>query len=144
MTAFFDTSVLVAASLRGHPHHVAALAAVSSVIRGEYKGVLAAHSLAEAYAVLTRMPVRPAIHPSEARRILEENFVRHFDAVSLRLEEYREVLRDMADAGWIGGLIYDALLLRCARKKPCERIYTLNVAHFQKLASDLSDRICAP
>ncbi len=40
--------------------------------------------------------------------------------------------------------VYDALLLWCARRKRCERIYTFNTVHFEQLAPDLVGRICAP
>jgi hypothetical protein len=57
---------------------------------------------------------------------------------------YRETIQEGADSGWIGGRIYDALQLRCAKKAACDRIYTFNVRHFQPLAPDLADRIGAP
>lgn len=144
VTAFFDTSVLVAASVRQHAHYAPAFAALAKVIRGQDKGVLSSHSLAEAYAVLTRLPLQPAIHPSEAHRIIEENFVPHFDIVSLGANECRQVLQYLARQGLGGGLVYDALLLKCAEKKSCDRIYTFNVAHFKRLAPQLEDRISAP
>ena len=94
--------------------------------------------------MLTTLPLKPAIHPLEARRIIEENFVRHFEIVLLGTADYRRVIEQMAGLGWSGGMIYDAFLLHCAQKKHCDRIYTFNVAHFQKLGPDLHDRICAP
>ena len=50
----------------------------------------------------------------------------------------------LAESGWIGERIYDALHLRCAKKAACDRIYTFNVRPFQQLAPDLADRIGAP
>jgi predicted nucleic acid-binding protein len=43
-----------------------------------------------------------------------------------------------------GGIIYDALLIACARKIDAERIYTWNVRHFQMVAPDLAERIVEP
>ena len=43
-----------------------------------------------------------------------------------------------------GGQIYDALLLDCARKFEADRIYTLNLRHFRRLAPDLAPRVVAP
>ena len=63
---------------------------------------------------------------------------------TLTLEMYREAIESCANHGWIGGPIYDALHLSCARNAACDRIYTLNVRHFQQLAPDLADRIGAP
>ncbi|MFZ1890105.1 MAG: PIN domain-containing protein [Candidatus Binataceae bacterium] len=144
MDIFFDTSVLVAAAVRHHPHHSQAASALSDVIGGSYSGFLSVHSIAETYAVLTRLPVQPAIHPSEALRIIEENILAHLRPLSLGAREYREVLREVAEAGLTGGVIYDALLLRCARKRNFYRIYTFNVSHFRIVAPHLEAQICAP
>jgi predicted nucleic acid-binding protein len=43
-----------------------------------------------------------------------------------------------------GGIIYDALLMSCARKADAERIYTWNERHFRLVAPDLADRIVTP
>jgi predicted nucleic acid-binding protein len=41
-------------------------------------------------------------------------------------------------------MIFDALLLACARKSHAERIYTWNEKHFRMVAPDLADRITNP
>ena len=41
-------------------------------------------------------------------------------------------------------MVYDALLIECARKAARERLYTFNVAGFRMLAPDLSPRTVAP
>jgi predicted nucleic acid-binding protein len=43
-----------------------------------------------------------------------------------------------------GGIIYDCLLLACARKAQAERICTWNVRHFRSIAPDLAERIVTP
>ena len=40
--------------------------------------------------------------------------------------------------------MYRDAIESCARNAACDRIYTLNVRHFQQLAPDLADRIGAP
>ncbi|MEO7145954.1 MAG: PIN domain-containing protein [Bryobacteraceae bacterium] len=144
MEIFFDTSVLVASFVEGHAHHNAAFPAVDAVIRGRNRGALSVHSVAETYAVLTKLPVAPAIHPAEAHRMIAHNVLPHFTLVPLEPKDYTEVLDEAMGAGWRGGLIYDALLLKCAEKRRCQRIYTFNVAHFQKIAPHLKNRISAP
>jgi hypothetical protein len=57
---------------------------------------------------------------------------------------YRDTIEFCANHGWIGGRIYDALHLSCARQPACDRVYTCNVRHFQQLAPDLAGRIGAP
>jgi len=41
-------------------------------------------------------------------------------------------------------MIYDALLLACARKCGADVIYTFNTDHFVRIAPDLAERIQAP
>ena len=145
MQVFFDTSVLVAASASSHPHHAQALPALRRVAKGEDQGFIGVHSIAETYAALTRLPVQPRIHPSEAGRIIRENILKHFTLVPAGEAEYLQALTAVQDSGWVGAKIYDALLLACAARSGAERIYTFNLGDFRGLASaDLQARICSP
>lgn len=145
MKSYIDTNVLVAASVEDHPHHPPAFDLVRRVKSGEIEACLAAHGLAELYSVLTRAPFRPRVHPAEAGRFLEDNLLPHFELVTLSAEDYREVLNGCAAAGLIGGVVFDALHLRAARKAGCDRIYTFNVRDFRALASDdVRERIMTP
>ena len=73
MNVFFDTTVLVAGSEQSHPHYTQARPALLRVAAGEDRGFVCLHSIAEVYAALTRLPVRPQIRPVEAARIVGEN-----------------------------------------------------------------------
>ena len=142
---FFDTTVLVAASERSHPHHARALPALRRVVAGQDTGFVSAHSIAETYAALTRIPVQPRIHPSEAARIIMENIVPYCTVVPLTHEEYLQALTVVRDAGISGAKIYDALLLACATKCAAERIYTFNLGDFRQLATaDQLPKVMAP
>ena len=144
VSVFFDTSVLVAASVGQHPHYPQAYATVTRTLEARRKAYISIHSLAEIYAALTRLPVQPAIHPVEAVRIVVDNIVPHFEPVVLDLVDYRAALAAVASGGWRGARIYDALLLRCAEKKDCQRIYTFNLVEFRLLAPHLAKRILSP
>ncbi len=144
MRIFFDTSVLVAASVQQHPHHPQAHAIVSLSLKNSSQLFISLHSVAEIYSALTRLPVQPMIHPAEATRILEENILPNFKTVPLERRDYRAVLATVTSGGWRGARIYDALLLRCAEKRDCERIYTFNLEDFRALAPHLEKRILAP
>lgn len=61
MRCFFDTSVLVAASERSHPHDERAWPALQEVARGEREGFMSAHSIAEVSAALTRLPTKSTL-----------------------------------------------------------------------------------
>jgi predicted nucleic acid-binding protein len=141
---YFDTSVLVAAVVEGHPHHDPAWLVWEHATDRGRQAFISAHGIAEVYAVLTRTPFVPRVHPGEAWRILEETVLPSVKVIALTAHEYRNTVRTCAQEGWTGGLVYDALHLRCARKAACGRIYTFNLRDFHLLAPDLKDKICAP
>ena len=145
MKIFCDTNVLVAAFLQGHPQHNTARPVLERVKRGDDEGFVAAHSLAEAYAVLTRLPGGNQVPPPMAWQLIAENVLKDFTIVGLTSAEYTETLANAAANGVEGGLTYDALLLAAAAKSGADRIYTTNIRHFQSLATDqLRARIVAP
>ena len=61
-------------------------------------------------------------------------------------DEYIDVVRRAADAGWIGGRIHDVIHMQCAAKMKCDRIYTFNLRDFRAIAppQHLADKIFAP
>lgn len=145
MRVFFDTSVLVAACVAAHPHHARAHPALSRVVRGEDQGCLGIHSLAETYSALTRVPVSPRIHPSEATRMIRQNLLAHFELVAAEQTEYLWALQAVEQLGLPGGKVYDALLIGCAKKVAADRIYTFNLADFRLLAPpELLERVTSP
>jgi predicted nucleic acid-binding protein len=145
MNIFFDTTVLVAASSESHPHHVQAFPALRRVAAGRDRGFISAHSIAEVYASLTRLPIEPRIHPTEAARIVTDNLLPHFEAVPVEKGDYLVALNIVKDGGWAGAKIYDALLLCCAAKCGVDRVYTFNLGDFRLLApKNLQGKICAP
>lgn len=144
MKAYFDTNVLIAAFIQEHPHHAQSFRLVEKVVNGTLQGYSSAHTLAEFFSVVTRAPFRPRVQPGEAGRYLEENIVPNFDLVALSSEDYRDLLRIWIDTGLAGGIVYDALHLKCAQKSGCDRIYTWNAADFQGLAPHLRAKIFTP
>jgi len=144
MKVYFDTAILVAGSVSDHPHHSQAIAALRMVRNKEIVGHVSGHSLAEAYAVLTRTPFTPPVYPAEAWKLLSENVIPFFEIVALTSAMYRETIQECSESGWTGGRIYDALHLHCAKKAGCDRIYTFNVRHFRQLAPGWAERIAAP
>ena len=145
MRVFFDTSVIVAASVADHPHHTRAWPVLQRVAMGKDQGFVGAHSIAETYAALTRVPVVPRIHPSEAARIVRDNVLRICSVVPADAAQYLEALATVQEKGLPGAKIYDALLLACAARSGAERVYTFNLSDFRELASvDMQARIAAP
>ena len=144
MSVFCDTSVLVAACIRQHPHYERARPLLETIAGGGVAGVISAHSLAEAFSALTSVPVVPRILPSEAREIISTNILRHFQMVAMTPEMYERAVEVCAGRGLGGGKVYDALLVECARQSQADRIYTFNLGDFRRLAPDLADRMAAP
>jgi predicted nucleic acid-binding protein len=140
---YFDTSVLVALAVGHHPDHAAAFTIYRQVTSGRHEGVVAAHGLAETFSTLTRLPLSPMIHPTEAYRYVTESIAKHCEVVVLH-EDYLAMLESAAHAGLRGGILYDLLQLRCAEKARCDRVYTFNIADFVRLAPHLGERIVRP
>ena len=141
MKQFFDTSVLIAAFWRGHVHHEASIVLFASAARSQ--SACALHSLAEVYAVMTALPVKPPI-PSEQAFLFVQEVQKRLTLVSLDESEYFETIQQAAELGFTSGGIYDVLLLRSAAKCRAKAIYTWNLKHFRALAPELSSIIRTP
>ncbi|HEY3856912.1 MAG TPA: PIN domain-containing protein [Verrucomicrobiae bacterium] len=145
MTVFCDTNVLVATCVASHPHHNAARPVLERIKAGADKGFAASHTLAESYAVLTRLPGASQVPPGVAWQLISENIIKNFTSISLSPTEYSKTLEAAAHLNVQGGRIYDALLFAAAIKSGAQRIYTFNVAHFQSVAPvTFASRIVSP
>jgi predicted nucleic acid-binding protein len=141
MKEFFDTSVLIGAFWRGHPHHQASLKRLS--VANKRKSACAMHALAEVYATMTALPVKDVIPPDQALLFVQEVRDR-LTVVTLTEEEYYTTIERAAALHFTSGRIYDALLLRCAAKVKAETIYTWNLKHFRAISPALASRIQTP
>ena len=145
MKVFLDTSVLIAAVVAKHEAHARAFPLLQRVQEGEDEGVVSGHSLAELYAVLTRLPPPYRHAPEQALLSIEENILKHFRISTLTGNDYAALIREAAVAGIQGGTIYDAVLLKSVEKAKPDRLFTLNLKHFLAFASkDLHPTLCAP
>ncbi len=107
-------------------------------------GLVAAHSVAELYAVLTTLPLRPRITPGIALEVIERDVLGVLEVVPLSGEDYQAVITRMAEMRIVGGITYDALILHAAMKAGAEQVVTLNQADFRRIAPDLADSIVSP
>jgi predicted nucleic acid-binding protein len=131
-----DTSCIVAAVCSWHEHHAAAAHELGQRFGTDQPMVLAAHTLAESYAVLTRLPPPHRIAPNAALTLLEANFAERGTVVALDGRGYLPLLRTLARAGHAGGRTYDALIAQCARKGRVDELITFNPTHFAPFADD--------
>jgi predicted nucleic acid-binding protein len=139
--AFFDTSVLVATFYGDHQHHEASIKRFLSFRRSEAS--CGAHSLAEVYSVVTRMPGRARVSGDQAMLFLA-TIRERLTVILLDEEEYFRAIEEASVLDVVGGAIYDALLAQCALKARAQTIYTWNVKHFQRLGPSVVSRLKMP
>jgi predicted nucleic acid-binding protein len=144
MKVLFDTSVLVAAFVENHPMHSRALPWLQGAKRKEFEFLVAAHTVAELYAVLTVLPLKPRISPANARQLLEVNVEGSARIIPLSVSDYTKIIKQLSDAGLTGGIVYDALIVAAARKAKVDRLLTFNVGDFQLIWPLGADHIFAP
>lgn len=144
MKALLDTSTLIAAMLPDHIHHTCALPWLSRAKSGAFDFVCSGHSLAEMYAVLTRLSRTPIIGPDEALRMIQENVVSNAQVMTLSAGEYTLLIGSLARNQIIGGAVYDGVIARVAELADVDHLVTLNVADFQRVWPAGSARIVSP
>jgi predicted nucleic acid-binding protein len=145
MKVFIDTNVLVSAVIQQHVDHSRALPVLTRVQSEKDEGCISGHSLAEIYAVLTKLPPPLRHSPEQALLSIEENILKYFEIITLSGAEYAALVREAALAGVHGGTIYDAVLLKCALKSEAEKIFTFNVKHFAGIApGNITAKILSP
>jgi hypothetical protein len=83
-----DTSVMVAAVCAWHEHHGRAITAIERHLRRSDRLTVAAHAVAEAYAVLTRLPAPHRLATADAWRLVHTNFVAPADVMALDGDGY--------------------------------------------------------
>lgn len=136
-----DTSCVIALLCPWHEHHAVTTAALERALDAGATLALPAHVLAEAYAVLTRLPSPFRIAGEAAATLLRENFHGHgrpdpeaggaaTRTVALSASDYWSLLGRAPSERVQGGRTYDALIAATARKAGARELYTLNLAHF--------------
>ena len=106
-----DTSVLVAGF---DPHHRFHAEAVPALVEVKASGQLVAHTMAEAYSVLSS-PGGPFRFESESVVAYIDQFLERSDPIQPRVGSYREALELLGDRRRAGGAVYDALIALAAR-----------------------------
>ena len=101
--AVFDTSVLVAALVKAHPSHSRAAKKFDQMTGRGWEASICSHSLAELYAVLTSLPIRPQISPASAKLMIDE-LKKQATVIPLSRADYEDVLERMAEFSASGGI----------------------------------------
>jgi predicted nucleic acid-binding protein len=143
MKVLLDSSTLIAAMLPDHVHHSAAHAWLSQAKAGAFKFVVSGHSIAEVYAVLTRLPRTPRISPDEAWQLLNDNVITFAEIVTLAGGDYAAVVKQLSEQGIAGGPVYDAIIAKAAELAQVDQLVTLNEADFLRAYPSVASRLVA-
>jgi predicted nucleic acid-binding protein len=138
---FLDTSVLIPVFLVDHPHHAASM---ELFLRCERQNAFcAAHTLAEVYSTLTRLPPPHRATTQQAKLFLDSVCDR-LTPVGLDAAEYHAALREAAALDVVGGAFYDFLISRCALKVKANPLYTWNLRHYTRFGAELLELVQSP
>lgn len=143
MKYLFDSSVLIAAIVEPHPMHNRAFPWLKKAKTGVFDWVVAGHSIAEIYSVLTTLPLSPKIYPAAAWRLIYENIPKQI-ITSLTTSEYLSTIKILSESGLAGGIVYDALIVKVAQKSKADKILTFNTEDFERVWYQDKERIISP
>jgi len=144
MKVLCDTSVLVAALVESHPMHSLAFPWLERANAGEIELLASTHTVAELFAVLTRLHVQPRISPTMAHQLIEGVVDVASSLVELSASDYVAVVARMANLGLAGGTVYDALIARAAEKSQADRLMTFNERHFRAVWPEGEEIVSKP
>jgi predicted nucleic acid-binding protein len=144
MKALFDTSIIVSGIVESHPMHSKCLPWLQRARADDFECVVVSHCLAETYAVLTTLPVRPRISPQLAKQLTYTNLEAFARIVPLTVGDYKTTIERMAALGLWGGVVYDAIVATVARRLSVDKLLTLNADDFQRVWPEGKTVIVAP
>ena len=133
MKIFFDSSSLIASFIEAHPKHEFALSWLKKAKNKSIDASLSAHSLLEIYNVLTSAPFKPKISPQLAKELISTNIRKYFKIASLSSKEYFTLIDFLSSNDFKGGIVYDALIFKCAQNLKVDKLITLNAKDFARL-----------
>ena len=131
MSAFLDTSVLLAGLVDFGPQSLAAQSILHAVAeRLIARPATAWHCCLEFYSVSTRLPPEFRLSSGDAERLLTEEIFTRFDIHDLPVADRAALLQAATQDGVTGGRIYDAHIAAIARATGASVIVTDNRRHF--------------
>lgn len=143
MRVAFDTSVLVAALVEGHPFHARAWCWLEAAAGGEIDAECSWHAVAETWSVLTRLPLDPPVGPALARLAIDR-LLENVEPVELGAAEYRLAIVRCAGRNLRSGALFDALHLASAEARGTDCLATFNPVDFERLRAEGSPPVVVP
>ncbi|MBM3777476.1 MAG: type II toxin-antitoxin system VapC family toxin [Acidimicrobiia bacterium] len=131
LTAFFDTSVLLAGLIHFGPQSAAAQSILHAVAEQKLSGVGTAwHCCLEFFSVVTRLPPEFRLPPADAVRLLESEVWGRMTVCDLPAADRLPMLKAAARDGTAGGRVYDTHIAEVARAAGAPVVVTDNRRHF--------------
>jgi toxin FitB len=131
-----DSSVIIAALAPWHHRHDDALAAINRALSSRQGTVVPAHAILESYSVLTRLPEQFRATGRDVAAALHET-LSSAAVVPFPARSTWQVIADLAEAGVVGGAIYDASILKTAENAGATSLLTLNPRDFERFNSQI-------
>jgi predicted nucleic acid-binding protein len=125
---YLDTSIIVPAFAEVHPDHK-----VCEPLLAAQDSVTSAHTLAETFAVLTKVYK----FDSESVTAVLAALPTALRVEPISIADYFDAMSQSKSRRIIGGRIYDALHSAVARRLKADRVLTFNVNDFKSVAPDL-------
>ena len=144
MKVLVDTSVFVASMIASHQSHPQARQWIDSIRNGSVAAVVSAHSLAETYSVLTRIPPPQRLSAAVAWRLIKQDILEITEVLALTSQEYQDLIARLAQSQIVGGAVYDAVIADVALKSQVDHIVTLNPRDFRRVNPLLTATIIVP
>lgn len=133
--------MLVSVFYGDHIHHQASLDLFIQFEKST--GCCGAHSLAEVFSTLTRMPGKHRISGDQAM-LFVGSIRERLSIIALNGDEYADALAESAARGITGGGVYDAMLAHCAMKGKAETIYSWNTRHYAQCGPEVTRHLRTP
>jgi len=131
MSAFFDTSVLLAGLIDFGPQSAPAQSLMHAVAEKRIPTPSTAwHCCLEVLSVATRLPAEYRLTPVDAALLLEQEVFARLSICDLPPDGRLPMIQAAARDGIFGGRIYDAHIAEVARTAGAEVIVTDNRRHF--------------
>jgi predicted nucleic acid-binding protein len=93
LKTLLDSSVLIAGMLGLHSDHQRARIWLEKAKNGDIEAIVSAHTLAEVYSVLTRMPRPLQVSTGVALQLIERNILNYTEVIALTADDYRDLIR---------------------------------------------------
>ena len=131
-----DSNILIAAFHTNHPQNTVANSWLNYAL-AKHTIYIAEHSLLECYSVLTRLPTKWRLTPTEAILLIKSNIKSQIKIVYFPKRNFLGWIEKIALNNVAGGQIYDSYIIKTLKNAKIDAIATFNISHFSNLTNDI-------